>query len=274
MPDLKVDYKCIENNLKAFLSDRSLTSDLQILNDLSVKPIKYANPELIKLFIRNHNDDKELKSPVDLIDGNTDLITNEYEGGYKIWEGLHDLIDYFIDFKVVDNFANHQGLHVLETVNPTPRPNRRYMTRFFTGFRVKIDVLINEDVIKYFTAVNVVLNSDLADSHHRDSHFHYLYGDWCAIADDIDSSGVKYDLIFTSETLYNCDNYEKLCKVFKSSLTPNGTVYIASKSHYFGVGGGTYSFIDFVEADGRFAAEISHEIETPLIRHIIKLSLK
>jgi len=207
-----------------------------------------------------------------VIDGNTDLITNEYEGGYKIWEGLHDLIDYFIDFKVVDNFANHQGLHVLELGCGSGLASIYCSKKWPKAHFYLQD--FNEDVIKYFTAVNVVLNSDLADSHHRDSHFHYLYGDWCAIADDIDSSGVKYDLIFTSETLYNCDNYEKLCQVFKSSLTPNGTVYIASKSHYFGVGGGTYSFIDFVEADGRFAAEISHEIETPLIRHIIKLCLK
>ncbi|CAG2106350.1 unnamed protein product [Medioppia subpectinata] len=131
----------------------------------------------------------------------------------------------------------------------------------------------NENVIKYFTSVNVLLNSEVSNSEEVLSRFHYLYGDWSATADDIHCS-VKFDLIFTSETLYNCDNYEKLCKVFKWCLSPTGTVYIASKSHYFGVGGGTYSFMDFIESDGYFGAEIAHEIETPLIRHIIKLWIK
>ena len=29
-----------------------------------------------------------------ILNGNTDLIPNQYEGGFKIWEGLFDLIEY------------------------------------------------------------------------------------------------------------------------------------------------------------------------------------
>ena len=31
---------------------------------------------------------------------------------------------------------------------------------------------------------------------------------------------------------------------------PNGTVYMAAKKHYFGVGGGTRQFLSKVEEDG------------------------
>ncbi len=86
--------------------------------------------------------------------------------------------------------------------------------------------------------------------------------------------GLKFDLILTSETIYNRDNYEKLVKVFKCGLSETGVVYIASKCHYFGLGGGTYDFIEFIQNDGQFECEVCHEIDAPLLRQILKLIWK
>jgi len=36
----------------------------------------------------------------------------------------------------------------------------------------------------------------------------------------------KYDYIFTSETIYNPDNYKKLYEIFKTKLKADGTVWV------------------------------------------------
>ena len=131
----------------------------------------------------------------------------------------------------------------------------------------------NEDVIRYFTAVNVKLNNQISISE-LNSRFKYLSGDWSDVNQDIDALNLKFDLIISSETLYNVDNYPKIVKLIESSLSVNGYAYIASKSHYFGVGGGSYSFIEFIEKHSQLECDISHEIDAPLIRHILKLKLK
>ena len=47
----------------------------------------------------------------------------------------------------------------------------------------------NEEVVKYFTAVNVLLNNRI-DSEVV-SHFNYMFGDWSAIADELKLSCLK-----------------------------------------------------------------------------------
>lgn len=131
----------------------------------------------------------------------------------------------------------------------------------------------NEDVIRYFTAANVLLNNQMSSSE-LNSRYIYLSGDWSDVNRDISAMNVKFDLIISSETLYNSENYPKFVALIESSLSTEGFVYIASKSHYFGVGGGSYGFIEFVESQSRLECDICHEIDAPLVRHILKLKLK
>lgn len=106
------------------------------------------------------------------------------------------------------------------------------------------------------------------------SEYKFLSGDWALVADDVIKSGIKYDLILTSETIYSEANYAKLVNAIKSSLAPGGTVFLASKSHYFGVGGGTFLFEEFLDADGALSSQVCHQVDAPLVRQILKINWK
>ena len=49
-----------------------------------------------------------------------------------------------------------------------------------------------------------------------------------------------------SEVIYNKDNYEKVANLLVTFLKPNGICYMANKLYYFGVGGSTPEFKDFL----------------------------
>lgn len=55
----------------------------------------------------------------------------------------------------------------------------------------------------------------------------FYAGDWESFSDlwhDNDTFN-KFDYIFTSETIYNTDNYQKICNIFKKVLKENGVMY-------------------------------------------------
>ena len=123
------------------------------------------------------------------------------------------------------------------------------------------------------------------------SSYEFLYGDWGQVSKELSERGMKFDLILSAETLYSEANYEKLYDTFHSLLRhPLGEVLIATKSHYFGVGGGTWSFVEYVDnkknqppkelnksvkkqkvAQATLNVKLVHEIEANLLRHIIIL---
>jgi len=65
----------------------------------------------------------------------------------------------------------------------------------------------------------------------------------------------KYDLILTSETIYNVDYYPRLVVLLERALARNGIILLAAKSHYFGCGGSVVGFIKYLENDGKFDIE-------------------
>jgi len=50
----------------------------------------------------------------------------------------------------------------------------------------------------------------------------------------LDKEGQFYDLILTSETLYNVQSHLKLYQIIEKHLKPTGMALIASKTYYFG----------------------------------------
>jgi hypothetical protein len=111
MPVLKIDFNSIQNNLKQLLKNNELINELKITNDLSLKTIKYANNVLVKQLINISN---EVNHSLDVIEGNSDLIPNQYEGGFKLWESLEDLINYLSQFNIIDNYLSHKNVNILE----------------------------------------------------------------------------------------------------------------------------------------------------------------
>lgn len=82
----------------------------------------------------------------------------------------------------------------------------------------------NVEVIRTVTIPNVLLN--LEDRESILNRCQFFCGDWESFTKLRDSNNgdefVEYDLIFTSETIYNPDNHKKLYEVFKRMLKANG----------------------------------------------------
>ncbi|XP_007901396.2 histidine protein methyltransferase 1 homolog [Callorhinchus milii] len=85
---------------------------------------------------------------------------------------------------------------------------------------------------------------------------------------------LRYDLILTSETVYNPQYYGALHAVLSGLLADTGTVYLATKSHYFGVGGGARLYQSFVEERKVFHARTVQVIDEGLQRCIIEMTFR
>ncbi|XP_008061452.1 histidine protein methyltransferase 1 homolog [Carlito syrichta] len=215
----------------------------------------------------------------------SDLITGVYEGGLKIWECTFDLLAYFTKAKV--KFAGKKvldlgcGSGLLGIIA-------------FTGGAKEIHFQdYNSLVIDEVTLPNVVANSTLADEESDVSEpemkrcrklkvaqelykCRFFSGEWSEFCKLVLSEKlfVKYDLILTSETIYNPDYYSTLHETFLSLLNKNGCVLLASKAHYFGVGGGVHLFQNFVEERDVFQAKTLEIIDEGLKRFIIEITFK
>ncbi len=104
----------------------------------------------------------------------------------------------------------------------------------------------------------------------------FFSGDWSTFLALVekDDPQPKYDIIFTSETIYNTAYYPSLHETLHMLLAPGGLVYLATKSHYFGVGGGLHLFETFVEKRGVFSLDHLWDGEEGLQRHVVVLRFK
>ncbi|RXM36899.1 Histidine protein methyltransferase 1-like [Acipenser ruthenus] len=98
----------------------------------------------------------------------------------------------------------------------------------------------------------------------------FFSGDWASFLPLVRSSEplLQYNLIFTSETIYNTAYYPSLHEGFLQLLTPAGLVYLATKAHYFGVGGGLRVLWN------RKLFSTSRARKGGLKRHVVALSFK
>ena len=86
----------------------------------------------------------------------------------------------------------------------------------------------------------------------------YFSGSWdsfCALLPQLGLAG-SYDVVLSAETIYSPAAAASLLAAIKACLKrPGGVAYIAAKSYYFGVGGGTAAFRQLVQADGALRVE-------------------
>ncbi|CAL8256565.1 unnamed protein product [Lota lota] len=104
----------------------------------------------------------------------------------------------------------------------------------------------------------------------------FYSGDWTTFLALVvkDEPPPKYDIIFTSETIYNTAYYPSLHETLQKLLALDGVVYLATKAHYFGVGGGLHLFEQFVEQQGIFSLHHLWDVEEGLKRHVVGLRFK
>lgn len=215
----------------------------------------------------------------------SDLIPGVYEGGLKIWECAFDLLTYFTKAKV--QFA---GQKVLDLGCGSGLLG---ITAYKGGAREVHFQDYNSLVIDEVTLPNVVANVPLQDDSHainepdwkrqRKSEVgqemckcRLFSGEWAEFCKLVLSEKlfVKYDLILTSETIYNPDYYSTLHETFLKLLSRNGRVLLASKAHYFGVGGGIHLFQKFVEERGVFETRTLEVIDEGLKRFLMEMTFK
>ncbi|CAK9812970.1 Histidine protein methyltransferase 1 homolog [Anthophora plagiata] len=223
----------------------------------------------------------------------SDLIPSKYEGGLKIWECTYDLAQYIfennIEFK--DKFVLDLGcgtgviglvallknsiVHFQDYVRISYYVMYVLGMHFYNWICEQI-VLQNVEVITTVTIPNVLLNFE--DRENTLKRCEFFCGDWESFTKLRTSSDgnelTKYDLIFTSETIYNPDNHKKLYEVFKQRLKRDGIGLIAGKSYYFGVGGGMRQFQNFIEGDGIFDVNVTWKSREGLQREILKITRK
>lgn len=87
----------------------------------------------------------------------------------------------------------------------------------------------------------MLLNLDDEENREEIKNCKFYSGDWVSFNKKLDNSEL-FDIILTSETIYNPANYNKLIELFIQRLTVDGIAYVAAKTHYFGVGGGMRQF--------------------------------
>lgn len=271
-----IEHK-IQQDVKRVLENKIVeqNSDLQFVN-VSVVEMTLSNDDLYGESIVRRT-----------VTANSDLISGVYEGGMKIWECTFDLIKYLkeedVDFKGKTVLDLGCGAGLLGIV----ALKRKAKEVHFQDY--------NSTVIEEITIPNALVNCDNSDEtgsvtaepnkkklKKSESHAgllakcRFFSGDWSdfTLLMQNQTPSMKYDIILTSETIYNANYYGALHNLFQHLLADNGTVYLANKSHYFGVGGGVLLFETFIKINNLFHINTLKTLDDGLQRMVMRLSFK
>ena len=194
---------------------------------------------------------------------NTDLISGKYEGGIKIWECDQDLLEFLPSIyndswknkNILDMGCGHglPGIYLLlKGINEI----------CFQDFNKEVLDNITKNYINQLKN-NFGLNFE--------KNVNYVDGDWGAFHYD-----KKFDVIISGDTLYNNLNYEKIYNLIKNNLNKDGEAYFASKRFYFGVGGGSSEFRQYITERDEFEISQVKTIKDGInnIRVILKITWK
>ncbi|VDN07594.1 unnamed protein product [Thelazia callipaeda] len=186
----------------------------------------------------------------------SDLTPGIYEGGFKVWECSIDLCEY-IDLLEPQIFKDKK---VLEVGCGAGLPS---MLLLYKGAREVALQDYNEVVINCFTRDNFKANNLCLE------RCRFYACDWTTLRGKI--SNEKFDIILTSETIYNKQYYGDLHDLFDAALSTDGIIFLAAKMYYFGVGGDMPTFQEYVRTRGVFDSCVCWSSNSNVSRRIIKL---
>lgn len=261
-----------EDNLKWFPSREHFIRDDHLRHtgngvDVELFPvtdngvvIRFLNSEQVSSRLENCDDeDSVLKKAVS---ANTDLMPSIYEGGLKTWECSQDLTRHLERQSI-----NWDGKHVLELGCGSGLPG---IFCFSRGAQVHFQDY-NVEVIDNVTIPNVLLNVPESQT---PTETRFFSGDWSSFRSLAEAKGLGqyYDIIVTSETIYNVSNQQKLLSVFDTCLTSTGQIFLAAKSHYFGVGGGIAQFTDVLDKTQKWKWRVVEKVDKEVKRAVILIT--
>ncbi|XP_046677912.1 histidine protein methyltransferase 1 homolog isoform X2 [Homalodisca vitripennis] len=230
-------------------------------NDVDVASVRLEKIIYIKptSIIKRVKDEKlEIDENISTAEENhSDLIPSLYEGGLKVWECTYDIANYLERSQVscASVLDLGCGVGLLGILALKLGADQVYFQDY------------NADVLKYATIPNLQLNAEP----NQLTRCRFFSGDWESFAKLADFT---CDLIVSSETIYNPDNYLKLHDTIQRLLKPSGTALVGAKSYYFGVGGSTRQFEKLVKERDVFDVEVVWRCSQGVQREILKLTVK
>lgn len=278
----------------------------------TLPPLHFLNETVFEKTASERKDEENILSRTS--EQRSDLISGVYEGGLKVWECTYDLLEliekdgetfggktildlgcgagllgilalkrgakkvHFQDYNstVVEQLTvpnvilNCQEDDKVDSEDEEASGKGKIQEKFGSKIKAKEE----EDVEEGNPAPKkraIDLSEQLLLAKCR-----FFSGDWSTFLALVkkEDPQPKYDIIFTSETIYNTAYYPTLHETLHKLLSPGGLVYLATKSHYFGVGGGLHLFETFVEQRGIFSLDHLWDGEEGLQRHVVVLRFK
>ncbi|XP_058826306.1 histidine protein methyltransferase 1 homolog [Topomyia yanbarensis] len=196
----------------------------------------------------------------------SDLIPGKYEGGMKVWECTFDLGELmaereeyrklFQNAKVLDLGCGSGILGIL-------------------AVKLGADTLVfqdyNKTVLEKVTVKNYFFNCSEDKENTSRTVARFYSGEWGSFVGKVQE---KFDVILTSETIYNDKNYGTLIDLFKCTLKAKGVVLLAAKTYYFGVGGGMRLLEQALDEDGTFNYRTAWKCDDGVQREILEIRWK
>eukprot|EP00993_Chasmostoma_nieuportense_P002834 NODE_3598_length_937_cov_44.809877_g3446_i0.p1 GENE.NODE_3598_length_937_cov_44.809877_g3446_i0~~NODE_3598_length_937_cov_44.809877_g3446_i0.p1 ORF type:complete len:294 (-),score=72.06 NODE_3598_length_937_cov_44.809877_g3446_i0:56-874(-) len=194
-----------------------------------------------------------------------DIIAGTYEGGFKLWSCAVDLLRYLTRTQF-----SFTGKSVLEAGCGHGLPGIYALQH---GADSVLFQDYNAEVLSFLTMQNVVLNTCPRGST-MPPGASFWSGDWGGFTE---STVGQFEVVLTSDTLYTPLSTGRLVALLRRVLKkPDGVAFIASKSLYFGCGGGVYTLRQLVEETNEMQVEQMELIAdgSDVQREIVRISFR
>jgi predicted nicotinamide N-methyase len=202
----------------------------------------------------------------------SDLVPGVYEGGFKLWECAISLIEYVQQEKlqlsqqrVLELGCGHALPSIYALLCGAEVTMQDYVSE---SLLLAFDKLFwqNHEVLRDVTQRNVLLNGAELLARSR-----FVAGDWAHMHGLVGAG--TYDVIFSSDTIYDTRNYAKLIALVQHALSPHGIALFAAKTYYFGVGGSVSVFVDQLQRSGLKCELVQRTVDAASnIREVLRIS--
>ncbi|GMR42823.1 hypothetical protein PMAYCL1PPCAC_13018, partial [Pristionchus mayeri] len=188
----------------------------------------------------------------------SDLTTHVYEGGLKVWECSKDLCELIeAEAEIV------KGKNIVELGCGGALPS---IMALHMGAKTLWLQDFNAAVLACFTMENLKLNGV------ESGDVHCVAAPWNGIRGQGGIPPKSAEVVLSSETIYNEEDYPHLHDAIVHVLKDDGIALIAGKMIYFGLSGSVPSFADYVKSRGILSVKEKKIIQASVPRIILELA--